>query len=111
MLKAVKILGWLFILGALSFLYELMTKLGSVNQGVLLFDIVNILVYLSVGIGMITTKFWVIYAVGLMILVDLLTMLHNFTVRVTPDFYVLFSFVVHIILIVWFFSKKEKFSK
>lgn len=110
-LKFAKVLGILFFIAGIIAILGYLSNANTTNQSALLFNIINAVIYFIVGYGLFRNKMWGVYGVGVMVLVDLYTLLHNNTIGIAPTFFTLGPLGFHAILFFWFYTQKSKFKK
>ncbi len=109
--KNAKVMGFLFIILGVLKINSLIVHAGESESIELILNACLTLIPFVVGIGLFQKKLWGVYGNGLLVVLIVLEIIYNYFVLATVSVGDLVSLAIYIVLFLWFWSAKQKFSK
>lgn len=109
--KNARVIGYIFLFIALLDVISLPTILNNLQDSANLIMIVGLITLLGTAYGLIQDKLWAVYGVGILAVLQLIGIIYNSSLAISPSMGTLIMLLVYAVLFLWFFSAKSKFSK
>lgn len=109
--KNAKIIGYLLFIFSLIDLVSMFGSASEYTMSAVVLSLIGSIGSLIVAYGLIKTKIWSIYGIGMLALYRIVLIFYNNSVGSSASLGVLFMLGVNIILFFWFLSAKKNFKK